>query len=470
MSDDVSRLHSWIDENRDEMVSALQGVLRIPSKKEAPAGPDAPYGAPLRQALDYTLDLARRLGFRVRDVDGHAGHAEWGQGEEMVAAMGHLDVVPEGDRWQHPPYGAEIDGGFIYARGASDDKGPSYAALFAAKAVMESGLPISRRIRVIFGCDEESGFGCVHHYWGAAKEERPVSAFTPDAYFPLIYAEKGIATLVLERRRPAGDERGGDLRLIRGHGGLRSNMVPDHAEARLEGEPGSLYPALVLLLRHWDRNLKVEADETGISLRAVGKSAHGSTPQDGDNAVARLAHALLRCDLPEDRPWLEWVTRSADPTGAGLGIQARDDVAGALTNNLGVFALTEETVRITYNIRYPVTWTVDHLLDRCKPILESAGWTLAHHEDSPPLYVPLDEEPVRTLLRVYREETGDTESMPGTMGGGTYARATPHAVAFGAGFPGGSDGPAHEPDERIAIESLVKAAKIYARSLYELAR
>ncbi|MCA1596920.1 MAG: M20/M25/M40 family metallo-hydrolase, partial [Chloroflexi bacterium] len=151
MTEDIERLHNWIDENQQEIVKALQGVLRIPSKKEPAAGPQAPYGQPIREALDYTLDLSRRLGFRTADVDGHAGHAECGEGDEMIAAMGHLDVVPEGDRWQHPPYAAEIDGGYIYARGASDDKGPTYAALFAAKAIMESGLPLRRRIRVIFG-------------------------------------------------------------------------------------------------------------------------------------------------------------------------------------------------------------------------------------------------------------------------------------------------------------------------------
>src|SRR5258706_11262589 len=158
MSDEIGLLHSWIDGHREEMVKSLQGVLRIPSKKEPPAGENAPYGKPIREALDYTLDLCRELGFAVKDVGGHAAHAEFGEGAEMVAALGHLDVVPEGDRWEHPPFGAQIDGGYIYARGASDDKGPTYAALFGAKALMDSGLALSRRVRVIFGCDEESGF------------------------------------------------------------------------------------------------------------------------------------------------------------------------------------------------------------------------------------------------------------------------------------------------------------------------
>src|SRR5690242_10412514 len=185
---DVRKLHAWVDAHSDEIVQSLQGVLRIPSLEAPASGPNAPFGKPLREALDYTLALCEHLGFRTKDVGGYAGHAEMGQGAEMVAAMGHLDVVPEGDRWTHEPYGAELDEGYIYARGASDDKGPTYAALFGAKAILDSGLPLRRRIRIIFGCNEESGFGCVEHYFNVAREERPLYAFTPDASFPLIYA------------------------------------------------------------------------------------------------------------------------------------------------------------------------------------------------------------------------------------------------------------------------------------------
>ncbi|HZP84729.1 MAG TPA: dipeptidase PepV [Chthonomonadaceae bacterium] len=464
---DVQKLHAWIDSHQDEIVAALQDVLRIPSVQAEPA-PNAPFGKPAREALDYTLALCERLGFRTKDVDGYAGHAEFGEGAEMVAALGHLDVVPEGDRWTKPPYGAVIEDGYIYARGSSDDKGPTYAALFAAKALMDSGLPLKRRVRLVFGCNEESGFGCVHHYWEVAQEERPVYAFTPDASFPLIYAEKGIANLVLEKELPKGDA---PLRIRRAGGGRRPNMVPDSAEALLVGTPEALLGAVAALQKGWDQNVSFEVTEEGVIVRAVGKSAHGSHPTAGDNAVARLARALATLDLPEKGVWLDFVAETVDPTGAALGIAHTDDVAGPLTSNLGILETTDNgRVRLTYNIRYPVTWNVEALLEANRPVLEKSGWTLAEHHDQPPLYVPLDKEPVATLLRVYQQETGDIESKPGTMGGGTYARATPNAVAYGAGFPGAHDGPAHEPDERIAISTVLNAAKIYAHALYELAK
>ncbi len=467
MSDEIQLLHSWIDDHEEEVISALQGVLRIPSKKEDAAGPNAPYGTPIREALDYTLNLCTELGFSVKDVGGHAAHAEFGTGDEMVAALGHLDVVPEGDRWEHAPYGAVLDNGFIYARGASDDKGPTYAALFGAKALMASGLPLRRRVRIIFGCDEESGFGCVHHYFEVAKEERPVMAFTPDAHFPLIFAEKGISNLTVSR--PVGST-GGSLRLVSAEGGRRTNMVPDYAEAKLSGTLGGLLAAAAALNKFWDKNISFDLTETSLTVKSVGKSAHGSTPQVGDNAVARLAKVLMELDLPEDREWLNWIALSVDPTGAALGITGRDEIAGPLTSNLGVFELKDGVVTSIYNVRYCVEWTIDTLVSLARPVIERDGWTLADFSDSPSLYVPLDAEPAKTLMRVYQEETGDIESKPIAIGGGTYARATPNAVCFGAAFPGVEDGPAHEPEERIAVSSVLRAAKIYAHALYELAR
>ncbi|HZO90206.1 MAG TPA: dipeptidase PepV [Chthonomonadaceae bacterium] len=463
----IQKLHAWIDSHQDEIVSALQGVLRIPSL-QGPPEPNAPFGKPVREALDYTLALCERLGFRTKDVEGYAGHAEFGQGEEMVAALGHLDVVPEGDGWTYPPYGATLADGALYARGSADDKGPTYAALFGAKALMDSGLPLRRRVRIIFGCNEESGFGCVKHYWEVAGEERPVAAFTPDSSFPLIYAEKGIANLILEKELPQGDF---PLRIARASGGLRANMVPDSAEALLVGTPEALYTAMATLQKYWDKNVMVTATQEGLRVQALGKSSHGSRPTGGDNAVARLAHALATLDLPEKDVWLSFVIETVDPTGAALGIAHTDEVAGPLTNNLGILEYTNNgRVRLVYNIRYPVTWNVEALLEANRPVREKHGWALAEYHDQPPLYVPLDQEPVATLLRVYREETGDEQSQPGTMGGGTYARATPHAVAYGASFPGGHDGPAHEPDEHFALSTLFNAAKIYAHALYELAK
>ncbi len=462
----IEQLYGWIDQHVGEIITALQGVLRIPSLEDT-ATPNAPFGAGCREALDYVLELCAELGMAVHDDSGYAGHAEIGSGSEMVAAIGHLDVVPEGDGWTYPPYGGELHDGYLYSRGSADDKGPTFAALYAAVAILKTGVPIARRIRIIFGCNEESGFGCVTHYWEVSKNERPVSAFTPDAGFPLIYAEKGIANLVLTVPVP---ESGSSLKLIKFTGGRRPNMVPDSAEAAITGTARDISAAAAELSKFWDKNVNYEIDSTHLVVRALGKSAHGARPEGGDNAVTRLAKALLTLNVVGWKKPLESIVKSSDTEGRNLGIAYTDEVAGPLTSNLGIASKASDgLIELTFNIRYPVTWSIQPLLERLSGSLDSFDWTLKEYEDQPPLYVPLDEEPVATLLRIYREETGDYTSMPRTMGGGTYARATPHAVAYGPGFPGNTDGPAHEPDERFAIETLVRACKIYARALYELA-
>ena len=466
MSGETQVLYDLVDKYSDLMISSLCESLKIPSKKEPPSGDNAPFGLPIRRALDHTLNLCSQLGFSVKDVDGYAGHAEFGSGNEYVAAIGHLDVVPEGVGWTKPPFGAVIENGFIYARGAADDKGPLYAALFAAKALMDSGLPLKRRVRVIFGCDEESGFGCVDYYWNKAKEERPSLAFSPDAEFPLIYAEKGISNLSLEMEIPVREV---GLRVDSAMGGERPNMVPDRAEAVIKGNPAELYETAVKINHFWDANLSYTLEPDCIKITVKGKSAHGSTPDNGDNAVARLMKILLTLDLKEDKAWIQATLDAADSAGRKLGLDGSDDVSGELTSNLGVFEIKDGKTLLTLNIRYPVTWDIEEKMKECSTKIEKLGWKVANFTDSKPLYVPLDKEPVKSLLEIYRQETGDYESKPITMGGGTYARSTPKAVAYGPHFPGGEDGPAHERDERVSINNLIKAAKIYAHALYKLA-
>lgn len=454
----VEGIHKWVDDHSQEMVETLQSILRIPTVESDPE-PGAPFGKGNREALDFTLDLGESWGFSARNLEGYAGHAEFGEGDEMVMALGHLDVVPVGDGWKHAPFAAEIDGGYIYARGANDDKGPTYASFFAARALKELGVSLKRRVRVVFGCNEESGFGCVRHYF--EHEPAPAYGFAPDAGFPVIYAEKGIANLTLE----AAIQQTGDLRLVSVHGGQRPNMVPDMATAVLEGDTHALNAAVTVLNEFWDRNINFRRSQDHVTVHAIGKAFHGSEPWGGDNAVTRVLRVLGEMPL-DNNEWIKFLIRAADPGGGYLGYSGHDEVAGSLTNNLGVLEFENGTVRAIFNIRYPVTWDGETLPKMADKALTTAGFTVASFTNSKPLYVPLDKEPVKTLVEVYREETGDMKE-PGTMGGGTYARAVPNTVAVGAGFPG--DGPAHERDERYAVSSYIKCAKIYARMLYRLA-
>ena len=183
-----------LDALESELIASLQEVIRIKSVGED--GGEHPFGDGPHACLEACLALGKKLGFRTASVDDMAGYVEYGEGDEMIAVLGHLDVVPEGDGWNYPPYGAVIDNGRMYGRGTVDDKGPTIAAFYALKAIKDAGVPLSRRIRIIFGLDEERGSRCIKHYVQKG-EELPVMGFTPDGEYPIIYAEKGILNATL---------------------------------------------------------------------------------------------------------------------------------------------------------------------------------------------------------------------------------------------------------------------------------
>ena len=169
---------------KGDMVETLQRWVRVPSVRAERSAENAPFGADVRRALDTAMADLKRLGFEPRDVDGYCCDTEIGSGDDVVAVLAHLDVVPEGDGWTHDPYGAEIIDGRMIGRGTSDDKGPGVAALFGMKAIMDAGIPLRRRCRLILGCDEECGMQDLEYY--EQKIGLPDRGFSPDANFPLI--------------------------------------------------------------------------------------------------------------------------------------------------------------------------------------------------------------------------------------------------------------------------------------------
>ena len=313
------QVSEWIEAHRQEIIQTTQALLQIPSV-EGVSAPGAPFGAETRQALDYAVSVGAKFGLTPKHLDGYAAHAEWtapgvAADAPIVGVLAHVDVVPAGSGWSHPPFGAEIDNGKIYARGATDDKGPAMAALWALLAVKECAVPLTRRLRLILGANEESGFGCVKHYF--AHEEMPVTGFTPDAMFPLVYAEKGIANAMLTHPAPP---EGGTIHIVSLAGGQRPNMVPDAAEAVLQNP--NPRAAVVARLNAVVGVTTEDVEGGGLRVTAKGVSAHGSTPENGVNAVAVLCDALLLLDHQENQRRIieqihEW---AGDTAGATLGI------------------------------------------------------------------------------------------------------------------------------------------------------
>ncbi len=454
-------LNHCVSALEDKLIACLQENLRIPSV-QGDAEPHAPYGAEVRRSLEHVLSAAEALGFRTENVDNHLGWCEYGEGDEMIAVLGHLDVVPAGDGWTVDPYGAEISDGKIWGRGATDDKGPTIASLFALAALRDSGLPISRRIRLLFGCNEETGSADVRYYL-AKGGEIPVMGFTPDGEYPVINGEKGIVNVTFGTDY----SQEGDLRLISIQGGTAPNVVPAHAIAKISCSP--LTAARLCALKA--KGIRFLPQTYGVLVEAEGVSAHGSTPGLGENAIGRLLLALDT--LPFEGKLAELIhflaaTLGMETDGTAAGIALHDQVSGGLTLNLGTISADETHMSMQINYRYPVTFRYED----CGPVLNKtftdAGFIIENEFHKPKLYVPGDSALVKTLLQVYREQTG-LEGSAKCIGGGTYAKMLPNILAFGPIFPG-DEVREHKPDEYISIENLMKNTQIYAHAMYAMAK
>ena len=128
--------YKTIEANTDQMVSDISTLIKYKSiQGEAEDG--MPYGKEMDDALNCVLDLAEKMGFRTKKLDGYCGYAEYGESDTYIGIFSHVDVNDEDDNeWKYDPYGGIVDQGRIYGSSAVD-KGALIAVLYALKAVKE---------------------------------------------------------------------------------------------------------------------------------------------------------------------------------------------------------------------------------------------------------------------------------------------------------------------------------------------
>ena len=451
--------------HKEDLLKDLFELLSVRSILETDITEETPFGSGPREALDLILSFGKRDGYKTKLVENKAGHIEVGQGEELFGILGHVDVVPvvEAD-WTNHPFKPEIRDGKIFARGSLDDKGPTMAAYYAVKLLDKLGVKWNKRVRVIVGSDEETGFRCVEAYF--KHEEQPASGFTPDAMFPLVYAEKARATF--DHKLKFVDEDGQyNYKLVKFNGGQVLNMVVASAKAELEGEASDIKEKFENFLAQEKLEGEVEVGNT-IKLTLKGKAAHGSTPQYGINGATKLAEFLSTLGLDNNgKNFVDYIVEKLanDPFGEKLGINYSDDEMGEATYNYGIleYDLERKIGLVSTDCRHPKKFD---LVDRLNGIkvdnidIEVTSTKEAH-------YVPKDDELVTTLMDVYRKHTGDTKNDAFVLGGGTYARCLKKGVAFGLLFPGKED-TMHQANEYLEVEDLLLATAIYAEGIYKL--
>ena len=486
------KISERIDANRDEMIETLKELIAIPSVVSEAVN-DMPFGENVHKAFSYMLKKAEEEGFETFNADNYGGHIEFGgqifdeDGDvvgvsgECMGIVGHLDVVPEGNDWDHEPFGGETADGKIYGRGTADDKGPVLAAFYAMKALKEAGVNPAKKVRLILGLDEETNWDGMAYY--LTKASQPDFGFTPDSDFPAIHAEMGILIFDIAKKLKAPKDKGLELHSLKG--GQAPNMVPDNARAVLFDRDPQAYEmvkaAVAAFREEKKESIPAFADgRAAINCKGIGKSfeitvkgisAHGSTPEDGLNAISLMMELLGRLNFVSDdvTDFIDFYNKHIgyDPVGRSLGVDLEDEPSGKSVLNAGKIELDKKAIKLATNIRYPVTCTSEEVYEAIMPALDKYDLGLVKGKEEEPIFIPADDPFIVTLMDIYREHTGDKDSKPVVTGGGTYARMFRNCVAFGGRFPGEPD-TMHQKNEYISIDSFVTMTKIYADAIYRL--
>ena len=442
-------LKQWIDSHMDEQLEALRDLLRIPSVSRGEPREGMPLGKPVYDALDYTLKLARRLGFeKTRMLDGYCATVDFGEGEELLMIMAHLDVVPAGGGWQSDPFEPVERAGRLIARGICDDKSAAVSALYAMAAVKAAGLPMKRRVRLFLGGDEELGWACIDRY--KQTEELPAMGFTPDANYPLVNSEMGICQTRFDKPRSGSG--------VRIHCGTAPNVVPGEASAVLP------FPAVPCEV---PEGFAAEFSENTIRIRGFG--GHAAHNEPTKNALQCLLHVLAEQPLDAE-DYADATALAAllgfDKHGEGFGLDIRDE-SGRLTLSPDMLRWDENGISLTLDVRHPFSLSLQALLDREDAVFGALGFARTTIKETAGHFIPRDSELVSALLSVYERNIGH-KAEPLTTGGGTYARAFPNSVAFGID-PEGEESECHMPNESIALSSIRFNTVVFAEAIEKLA-
>ena len=467
------RLPETVDMLYPSLEQALIRLIAFPTLENPPA-PGQPFGRPLAEALDYCLQLAAAWGFAVYNIDGYCGVIDWPRENSSlsqqagVGVLGHIDVVPAATAdWRYHPWQAVIHEGNLYGRGATDDKGPTLACLFAMKALADMGLRPPQTIRLIIGLDEENGFRCIQRY--LQDYPPPKMGFVPDARFPLVCGEKGIIHWRFTAHWP--DNHAAKPRLLSVDGGEASNIIPAKAQARFVSSPHTQEMLAAAVNAHGlkDRFSLTEDGQETI-LTAFGQAAHASLPERGINAVALLLSALATVDFSPSGA-KQFITKAArlyadDKYGASLGIQDGDSIC-PLTAAPTLLHIDGDGASITTDCRFPVSQNSQHYWLKLQQIAKTELMDIQDFAAKEPMYVSEDAPLAQTLLAIYRRHTGD-DSPALIIGGGTFARTMENFLAFGPESCR-TDFHVHQNDEFIPCALLRQLSLIYGEAIWELA-
>lgn len=455
-----NKLERFLQENEQAIFADMKTLIDIESVEAAPAE-NAPYGLGVRRALDAALKMTGEMGLVTHDCEGHMGYAELpGASDKQIATIAHLDVVPAGNGWDSDPFDMVERDGWIIGRGTCDDKGPLvltfYVAKFFKEYCEETGTKLPYTLRILMGCNEETGMEDVDYY--LEHYPMPAFCFTPDANFPVGYGEKGGFSGKLVSEKLSGN-------LVDFQGGVANNVVPDRAYAIVKAELSKLRDT---------EQVKVEAEGDYVKVTGYGKGGHASLPQGTVNAIGLVVDYLLENELctAQEESYLKMLKVLFSCTdGSAFGIACRDEIFDPLTCIGGTIEMQDGVLRQSLDVRYPTSITGEELTAKFQALAASGNGTFEPGRAHDAFYINPDSPAIHALLDTYNEVMGQ-QKKPFTMGGGTYARHFANAVSFGPEddlieIPA-FVGPMHGANEGVNKAFMMKSLKVYILSVARL--
>jgi len=345
--------------------------VRGPAQKGAPFGPDS------RAVLTLAGSMMEAKGFPVSDFEDVMVTADWGPTPPLMGILAHLDIVEAGGGWDTDPFKMTIKDGNIYGRGTSDDKGPAVAAMYAMYCARDICAEPKQGFRIILGSAEETGFDDIVKY--LSKIEPPPNVFSPDAEFPIINTEKGRFTPFFGA---SWDKDASLPRIVSITGGKTMNIVPNRAEAVIEGIAADEAEAYCRdYSTKTGATISVAQEGDKLIIVAEGTATHASTPQLGVNAQTAIIEMLAAMPFAESKGFdcvraLNRLVPHGDYNGRAVGVEMSDELSGKLTLNFGVLRFTELEFSGIFDMRTPACADEIDLAGMVKKAFEQEGVTL----------------------------------------------------------------------------------------------
>lgn len=474
----INQLIQCLHAEKDEIIRDMIQLIGFPSVTGS--------RVENRRALFWLLEKAAQQGMRVAHTpEEDCGVIEIGQGEEAVGILTHVDVVGVGDRhkWQTDPFTGVYDGRWIVGRGAMDDKGPTIVIYTILRLMKQLNMPLKKRIQLIIGTQEESNWEDMAHFRQAFSP--PNYGFTPDGAFPVHNMEKGYADVQVTFQVEQSPRRCIDVL----RAGDSKNTIPSKALAviKTDTEEGcgrfsreihriiASGQAMTVHMKSESPTFKVVCEGTCLQLEAKGISSHSSLPQNGVNAMILLTEKLVELDRKEHllHPSFRGVMNfiqlfNGCHDGSTLGFDNHHNLyqpehSGENIVVPTVLSLNEAVVTLNLNIRHRYGVNQQDLENNFQRLSREHGFSFEILNCQNPLYVPRTLPFFEKMHQAYEQVTGQKSEFA-LADGTSYAKALPQMVSWGPVFPGETD-TCHQENERIHIESLMRAAEIYARYL-----